>query len=139
MLELKARKLVWGSAEMPKSLLCPCLTHIGHRSAGDTHICIARWNTHTHTHIYKYILGHSWNTLETRSWYSEVKIWNERQKMDFNYPAKFEPLIKLLKSNQGSTGVPFWPMHLSWFVWMHLYASPPMIFFFFDAAQFGPK
>lgn len=33
--------------------------------------------------------------------------------MDFNYPAKFEPLIKLLKSNQGSTGVPFWPTHPS--------------------------
>lgn len=33
--------------------------------------------------------------------------------MDFNYPAKFEPLIKLLKSNQGSMGVPFWPTHPS--------------------------
>ena len=34
--------------------------------------------------------------------------------MDFNYPAKFEPLIKLLKSNQGSTGALFWPVHSTW-------------------------
>ena len=57
-----------------------------------TQICWGHTHMHAqmkHTHLYKYIFGHSWYTPETWSWHSEVKIWKERQKMDFNYPAKF--------------------------------------------------
>ena len=122
MLELKARKLVWGSAKMPKSLLCPCSTHIGHRSAGDTYACLDE--THTHTHTYKYIFGHSWNSPETQSWHSEVKIWRWIliTQQNLNHWSSYSNQIKEARV-----------CHFGWctwlgFVWTQMHTRPSTIF-----------